>query len=170
MVNATTQLVPARAPHHNTEKTVLSAWFPVLFRRNVTQQGEWELLLPERHTVTVWEKTSLHGWFPVLFWRNVTQQGDWKLLLPEHHTITVWEKTGLHGWFSVLFQRNVTQRGGDILALMPIASCNRHEGECSLVLFFVKALLLFALKSFATRDALFEAIHSRTYLSCNNWS
>ena len=134
MVNATTQLVPARAPHHNTEKTVLSAWFPVLFRRNVTQQGDWELLLPERHTVTVWEKTSLHGWFPVLFRRNVTQQG------------------------------------GDILALMPIASCNRQEGECSLVLFSVKALLLFALKSFATRDALLEAIRSRTYLSCSNWS
>ena len=37
----------------------MSAWFPVLFRRNVTQQGDWELLLPERHTVTVWASWSL---------------------------------------------------------------------------------------------------------------
>jgi hypothetical protein len=38
------------------------------------------------------------------------------------------------------------------------------------MLFSVKALLLFALKSFATHDALLEAIRSRTYLSRSNWS
>jgi hypothetical protein len=68
MVSATTPVAPARAPHrHSMGKSVLHGWFPVLFRRNVTQHGDWELLLPERHIVTVWEETGLHGWFPVLF-------------------------------------------------------------------------------------------------------